>query len=109
MDGLVGGGEHFGDASGEAFHKSEGGVGAEAIAFVGIEGIDGADQGEVAVADQFHEREAGAEVLAGDADDEAEIGAGRSVFDAGDAAADFLEAMEIAGEGELRARFAAGR
>ena len=108
VDGFVAAGKHFGNASGEALHQCEGGVGAEAIALVNVEGIDGADQREIAVADQFHQGQAGAQMLAGDADDQTKIGLDDAVFRLGDAAADFFQPAEVARAGELRVDLAAG-
>ena len=92
MNGVVSAGKHFGNAAGEAFHQCERGVGAEAIALVSVEGIDGSDQREIAVADQFHQGQAGPQMFAGDADDQTKIGLDDAVFRVGDRGGGFLPA-----------------
>ena len=81
--GGVGGGQELGDGAGEAFHEGEGGIGAEAVATMDVEAVDGPHEGHIAFADEFEEGDAGAEVLASDADDEAEVGADDGVLGGG--------------------------
>ncbi len=67
-----------------------------------VERIDRADEREISVADQFHERESGPQMLAGDADDQAEIGADDLILHVGDSPADGFQLVQIAGAGVLR-------
>ncbi len=74
-----------------------------------VEGIHRAHERHVAVADEFHQGEAGAEVFAGDADDQTQVGGDDLVFHVRDPAANgFEEIWEVAGAGGLGFDFSTG-
>src|ERR1700722_6519687 len=101
-----------GDAAGEFFHEGQGGVGAEAVAAVDVEGVGGAHESDVAVGDEVHERTGGAaggEVLAGHADDEGEIAGNDAAARGGHVTKVRLQASEVTPAGFVGVEFAAKR
>src|SRR5581483_5525716 len=80
IDGDADGAALIDDGAGDGAAYPPGRVGAEAVAFVRVEFLDGADQADVAFLDEVGERDAAHAVLLGDGDDEAEVRLGQFVF-----------------------------
>ena len=69
-----------GDRPGEVLHDRPGGIGAELVAQREVEFLDGAHQGDVAVADQFEEGAGLLDMPLGNRDNEAEVGSNDAVL-----------------------------
>lgn len=100
VDGEADGFALVGEGALDGLFDPPGGVGAEFAAFAGVEALDGFDEADVAFGDEVEEGHAEVGVIAGDFDDEAEVGADHDLLGLGVALADTIGEGDFLLDGE---------
>ena len=108
VDGHADGAALVGDGAGDRLANPPGGIGAELVAAVIVELLDGADQTDVAFLDQVEERHAATDVLLGDADHQAGVRLDEvllrclTIFDGAQQAIAFVRVIDALGQPQPR-------
>ena len=93
---------HQWNASRKPFHQGEGCIRAETVSPVNIEAFNRAHERDVSIADQFHQRQAGTQMLARDAHDKPQVRANDLVLGFARRREERFHSIEIARSRELR-------